>query len=121
MMKEEWLDILRSLASSIAVTHMTYRHPARKFRDLGFIEDLCHKSVTLDSVEDTFIIYGHDAATLLSSVLKGVQAVVSQACSILNTVDSKHSTLMVELIIPVFVTIAHFVRFNFIDPRSIRG
>ena len=37
---------------------------------------------------------------------------VSKACSILNTVDSKHATLMVELVIPVFVTITHFaVRF----------
>ena len=43
-----------------------------------------------------------------------MQALISKACSILNTVDSKHATLMVKLVIPVFVTITHFVRFNII-------
>ena len=112
-MKKEWLKILSSLASGVAVTDMADRHLTRKLSYGLLVKDLTYKAFTLYSMEGSFVVNGHDTATLLTSVLKGVQAIISKACSILNTVDSKHATLMVELVIPVFVTITHFaVRFT---------
>jgi len=54
-----------------------------------------------------FLVYRHNAAALLTSVLKGVQAIICQACRILNTIYAKHTTLMMQLVIPEFVTLTH--------------
>ena len=112
-MEEERLKVLCSLASGVAVTDMTDRHLTGKLSDSPLVNHLTYKAFTLYSMEGSLCVNGHDTTTLLTSVLKGVQAIISKACSILNTVDSKHATLMVELVIPVFVTITHFaVRFT---------
>jgi hypothetical protein len=58
-------------------------------------------------MELTCRAYGHDSATLLASVLKSMQAIVCKACSIINTIDSKNATFVVELVIPVFITLTH--------------
>ena len=106
-MEEERLDVFSTLAAGIAVTHMTDRHTARKLGDLLLIEHLVHESVTLYSMELTCWAYSHDSATLLASVLKSMQAIISKACSIINTIDSKNATFVVELVIPVFITLTH--------------
>ena len=109
-MEEERLKVLCSLASGIAVAYVTDGHLARKLCHLSLVEDLCNETFALDSVEISISVNSHDTATLLSSVLKGVQAVVSQACSILNTVDSKNTTLVMKLVIPInVITLTHFV------------
>ena len=109
MVEKERLDVFSTLAAGIAVTHMTDRHTARKLGDLLLIEHLVHKSVTLYSMELTCWAYGHDSATLLASVLKRMQAIISKACCIFNSIYSKDATFVVELVISVFVTITHFV------------
>jgi hypothetical protein len=45
--------------------------------------------------------YCYNAASLLASVLKGMQTIVSKACCIIYTIDSKNTTLVVELVIPI--------------------
>jgi hypothetical protein len=67
-------------------------------------------------VEFTLRVNRNNTTTLLTSVLKSVQAIISKACSILYTIDAKHTTLMVQLVIPIIViTLTHFVvRFLFI-------
>jgi hypothetical protein len=101
MMEKERLDIFGSLAAGIAVTDMTYSHLALELFYLLFVEDFCHQTVSLDSMEYSIAVNSHDTATLLTSVLKGVQAIISQACSVLYTINSKHTTLMVQLVIPI--------------------
>ena len=51
----------------------------------------------------------HNSAALLTSVLKGVQAIICQACSILNTIYAKHTTLMMQLVISKFTTLTHLM------------
>ena len=53
-----------------------------------------------------FGVHGHDAAALLASVLKGVQAVVCEACSVFNSIYSENSTFVMEFVVSVF-TITH--------------
>lgn len=106
-MEEERLDVFCSLAAGVAVTHMTYGHLAWQLGHLLLVEDFCDKSVAFDSMElAVFGVYGHNAATLLASVLKGVEAVICKACCVFNTIDAKDSTLVVELVVSVF-TITH--------------
>jgi hypothetical protein len=45
--------------------------------------------------------YCYNTASLLASVLKRMQAIISKACCILNTIDSKNTTFVVELVIPI--------------------
>lgn len=116
-MEEERLDVLCSFAAGIAVTHVTDGHLSRKLSHLLLIEHLGDKSVTLYSMELSVSVYGHDAATLLTSVLKGVQSVICKTGCILNTIDSKDATFVVELVIPVSVCITLTHCFRFIDPR----
>jgi hypothetical protein len=52
-------------------------------------------------MERTVRSYCYNAASLLASVLKCMQAIISKACCILYTIDSKNTTLVVELIIPI--------------------
>ena len=63
-------------------------------------------------MEDAVYIYGNDTAALLASMLKRMQAIVSKACCIFNSIDSKYTTLMVELIISIIIALTHFVRFS---------
>ena len=91
---------------------MTYGHPAGELGDPLFIEDLRNKTVTLYPMKLTVRSHRHDAAALLTPVLKGVQAIVSKTCSILNTIDSKNATFVVELVIPVIVGFIHFCQFR---------
>ena len=98
-MEEERLNVLCAVATCVAVTYMTDRHLSRQHADLLLVEHFIYQSVALDSVEKSIIINGYDTATLLSSVLKGVQAVISKACSILNTIYTKHTTLVVKLVV----------------------
>ena len=110
MAEEERLDILSSFATGIAVTHVADSHLTRKEVHLGFIEDFCHKAVALYSVKISIRAYSNYTATLLTSVLKSMQAIISQACCIFNSIYSKDATFVVELVISVFVTITHFIR-----------
>jgi hypothetical protein len=108
-MEEERLDIFSSLASGIAVTHMTDSHSARKLFHLLLIEDLIDKALTLHSVEFTFRIHCDDTAALLTAMLKSVKSIIGETCRILNSIDAYDSTLMVKLVIPVIVvTLTHF-------------
>ena len=110
MVEEERLKVFCTLAASIAVADMADSHLARKLCNLLLIEDLAYETVTLYPMKFTFCVNCHDTAALLTSVLKGVQAVISKACSILNTVDSKYTTLVVELVIPIIViTLTHLL------------
>jgi len=52
-------------------------------------------------MKDTLGINGHYTASLLTSVLEGMQAIICKTCSILNTIDTKHTTLVVRLVIPI--------------------
>ena len=113
-MEKERLYVLRPLVSGIVITYMTDGHSSGKFLDLLFIEDLCHQTVALDPVKLSVRIHSDYSTSLLSPVLKSVQAIIRKTCSILHAIDSKNTTLVVELIIPVtFTTLTHFVvRFN---------
>lgn len=51
---------------------------------------------------------GDDAAALLASVLKGVQAVVCEACSVFYSIYSEDSTFVVEFVVSE-ITLTHFV------------
>ena len=112
-MEEERLDILGSLAAGIAVTHMTDCHPSRKLSHSLLVEDLSHEAVTLDSVEYSISVDGNYAASLLSSVLKRMQAIVGKACCIFNSIDSKYTAFVVDLVISIIIiALTHFVRFS---------
>ena len=111
-MEKERLDILGTLAPCIAVANMTDSHPSRKLRHSLLIEDFSYEAVTFHSMEDAVCIYGNDTAALLASMLKRMQAIVSKACCIFNSIDSKYTTLMVELIISIIIALTHFVRFS---------
>jgi len=80
---------------------MTDRHLSWKKIHLGLIEDLDDETVTLDSVEFSVRTNSNDTATLLTSVLKSMQTIISKACSILNTIDSKNTTFVMDLVIPI--------------------
>ena len=108
-MEEEWLNIFCTLASCIAITDMTDSHFTRKIFQSLLTEHLSYESITLHAMEYAFIINSRYTATLLSSVLKSMQAVISEACSILYTVDSKHTTLVMQLVIHYFLTITHTI------------
>ena len=98
-MEEEWLNIFCALAAGITVTDVTDSHLSWQHSQLLLIEHLIYKAVSLDSVECTLIINCYDTATLLSSMLKGVQAIICKACSILNTVYTNHTTLVMKLVV----------------------
>jgi hypothetical protein len=98
---------------------MADSHLAGKKVHLRLIEDLGHKTVSLDPMKTTFVVYGNDTATLLSSVLKSMKAIVSKACCIFNSIDTKYATLVVQLVISIILTIAHFL--FLINPRLTRG
>ena len=116
-MKQERLDVLCSLAAGVAVADMADGHLTLKLSHLHLIEDLCHKTFASCSMKVSRGVNSHDTATLLSTMLKGVQAIVSQACCILNTIDSKHTTLMVQLVIPIIVfTLTHCCSFFISSP-----
>ena len=107
-MKKERLDILCSVTACIAVTYMADGHTAGKQPHLLFIEDLSHKTATLDPMEDSIRIDSDDSTTLLSSVLKGMQTIICQTCSIFNTIYSKHTTFVMQLIISItIITLTH--------------
>ena len=108
MTEKERLDILCSLAPCIAVADMADCHLAWKKSHLGLVEDLCHETVSLYPMKTAVWTYSNDTAALLTSVLKSMQAIISKACSIINTIDSKNTALVVELVISVFITITHF-------------
>ena len=108
-MEEERLDVLRTFASGIAVANMTYGHLARQLCQLLLVEHFRHQTISLYPMELSVRGHRHNAASLLSSVLKGVQAIISQACCILNTIYAKHTTLVMQLVIPEFVTLTHTI------------
>jgi len=62
-------------------------------------------------MENALRIYCNDAASLLSPVLKSMQAIVSKACSIFNTIYSENATLMVKFVVSVITTLTHFLTF----------
>ena len=95
-MEQEWLEILRSFATEIAVADMADCHLAWKKSHLGLVEDLCHETVSLYPMKTAVWTYSNDTAALLTSVLKSMQAIISKACSIINTIDSKNATFVVE-------------------------
>ena len=114
MVEEERLKVFCSLTACVAVTDMTYGHPAREFCHLRLIEHLRNKAITLYSMKQTLMVNGNYAASLLSSVLESMQAVICKACSIFNTIDSKYTTLMMQLVIPInIVTLTHFSSFYY--------
>jgi hypothetical protein len=78
---------------------MADSHLALKLCHLFLIEDFSHETFTSDSIESAIIIYGNDTAALLTSMLKRMQAIVSKACCIFNTIYTYYSTLMVKLVI----------------------
>ena len=53
--------------------------------------------------------YRYDTAALLTPVLKGMQAIIRKTCSILNTINTKHTTLVMQLVIPItiIITLTH--------------
>jgi hypothetical protein len=108
VVEEERLDVFSTLATGIAVTHMTDCHTARELGDLLLIEHLIHESVTFYSMEFPCRVYGYDSTSLLTSVLKSMQAIISKACSIINTIDSKYTTLVMKLVFSIF-TITHII------------
>ena len=118
-MEKERLDILRTLAAGIAVTDVADGHTPRKLGQLLFIEHLAYKSVSFNPVELTCRSYSNDTASLLASMLESVQAVICQAGGIIDTIYSKNATFVVELVIPVTVTLTHF-RF-ILYPQLCRG
>ena len=75
------------------------------------IEDLGNKPVSLYPMELAVRCNRHNAAALLTSVLKRMQAIISKACSILNTIDSKYTTLVMQLIVSITIitTLTHFL------------
>ena len=107
MVEKERLDVLGTLATCIAVTDMAYCHPAWQLGDLLLIEYFRDKAVSLDSMKLSVRSHRHDAATLLTPMLKRMQAIISKACSIFNTIDSKNATFVVELVIPMITTLTH--------------
>ena len=111
-MEEERLDILRSLAAGIAVTHMTDCHFARQFRHLLFVEDFCHQTVSFHSMEKALRIYCNDAASLLTSVLESMKAVIRKVRRIRHSIYSKNTTFMMEaavgILIYIITTLTHF-------------
>ena len=121
MVKKERLDVLSSLAAGIAVADVANGHLTLKLSHLRLVEDLSHETFASCSVEATFSVNSHDTATLLTTMLKGVQAIISKACSILNTIDSKHTTLVVKLVIPIIVfTLTHCCSFFNVIPSDRR-
>ena len=111
-MEKERLDVFSSLTACIAVADMADGHSSRKQFHPLLVEDLCNKTVTLYPMEETLRVYSYDTAALLSSVLKSMKAVISQAGCILNAIDTEYTTLMVDLVVPIIiVTLTHFVRF----------
>ena len=110
MVKKERLNILCSLATSIAVTHMADSHLTLKMSHLRLIENFSHKTFASCSMEVSLCVHCHDAATLLTTMLKCMKAIIGKTCRIFNSIDAYNSTLMMELVIPVFVvTLTHYL------------
>ena len=95
-MEKEWLKILSSFVTSIAVTHMTNCDISFQLFDLSLVEDLSHKAVTLDTMELTVRIHCHNTAALLTSVLQCMKAIISKACCILHAIDTEHTMAPME-------------------------
>lgn len=106
-MKQEGLDVFCPFAAGVAVADMAYCHCAGEFAHLLFVEDLAYQAVSFDSVEFACRAYCNDAAALLASMLKGMQAIVCQAGGVFYSVDSEDATFMVEFVVSEFVTLTH--------------
>ena len=107
-MEEERLNVFRSLAAGVAVADVTDSHLARELCHILLIEDFVYKSIAFYSMELACRTYGNDTTALLATVLKGVQAVVCEACSVFNSIYSENSTFVVEFVVSV-ITLTHFV------------
>ena len=104
-MKKERLDILRTLTLCIAVTDMTYSHVSLQFGYLIFIEDLCHETITSETMKLTFRIHTYDTASLLASMLKGMKAIVSKIGRIRNSIYTENTTLMMQTALAILIYI----------------
>jgi hypothetical protein len=82
---------------------MADSHLAWEGCNLRLIEYFCDKAITFHAMKLTFRVNSHDTASLLASVLQRVQAIICKTSSILNTIYSKHTTLMVEFVISITI------------------
>ena len=119
-MEKERLDILRTLTLCIAVTDMTYSHVSLKFRYLIFIEDLCHETITSETMKLTFRIHTYDTASLLASMLKGMKAIVSKIGRIRNSIYTENTTLMMQTALAILIYIITLTHssFNICSPAN---
>ena len=76
VVEEERLHVLDASASGGGVAHVAYGHIAREALDVVAVENLRDKAFSLDSVELSVLVAGHDSASLLASVLQGVKSVI---------------------------------------------
>ena len=109
-MEEERLDVLNTLAACIAVTDVTYGHVSGQNRHPLLIEDFCHQAVSLDPMEHSFRVDRYDSAALLPPMLQSMKTIVCKISRILHTINTKHTTFVMRLVIPVcLATLTHFV------------
>ena len=71
---------------------------AHQIVENGSAEDLRHESHAAVAVKG-FTVVGDNAGTLLSAVLKCVQAIVRQLCRIGMTVNAKDTTVMLRVVL----------------------
>ena len=72
-------------------------HVALERREVSLAEHLGHQAAALDAAERRVPVDGHDTGTLLTAVLQGMQAIIGQRRSVLDSEDAEHPALLMQL------------------------
>ena len=97
VIKREGLHVVGTSATRCRVAHMAYSYAAPEAREFLLIKDLRNQAFALYRIE-LVAIECRDTTSLLSAMLQSVQTVVGQIGCIVNTKDTKHSALLVQVI-----------------------
>ena len=95
----EGLNVVQSSASVGGVAHVAYAHRALQLTQLVCIEDVRNQSQTLAAVEFAVSVHADYAATLLTPVLQGVQAVVEQRGGVCDVIYSENAAFLVKSVL----------------------
>ena len=93
--EQKRLHVLDAAASRCGIAHMTDGHVAPERAERFLLEDLRNEPFALDAAENS-VVHAHDAGSLLSAVLQGMQAVVGERGGVRHPVDAEHPALLVQ-------------------------
>jgi hypothetical protein len=76
---------------------MTDSDTSRELIQLLLVEHLCYKALALNRSK-LITIEGRYSTSLLATMLKSMKTIIDKIWSIINTKDTKHSALLVQVI-----------------------